>query len=455
MRLLSEQVAFALFRRERAGEMLQASEVIDADILRDSGVLLSIRAGMKQSSGSAPIFVGCVGEEDFGYDFVRRGAVEQSAFLCRQRIDLRFISKGKDVGGEEDRRSGLRVPRRLRETVIEAAAARPRNVGKHAIERHSSVFVGVEALIKKVAQEASVLRNALAVDPRCRSDGIGCVLGIGRKIAYDGEAGPGYDRVSDNINVFVYFAGLKTTVQVDISVAQGELAIHGMSELPLRARNEGTLAVSGVPDRQHIEGIVRCGDRVFKPADITENKVSQRNLRHHPRGHQIATQQTGDGLSIFFRDRRRETQCVGTVSIPLPTEAHDGEAVTQQPSISRVALKIEVPTIRKSNNACATAVGHLQKQRAIAPLCVLRADGNEVGRDLDLAVHQGHSVAEIDDPQVVWIGQRKRKVDAPDDALIGPCVAQRPTVPNICAGRDLDTSDPGIERRNQEGENQE
>src|SRR5207253_10867983 len=115
---------------------------------------------------------------------------------------------------------------------------------------------------------------------------------------------------------------------------------------------------------------------------------------------------------------RRSSDLVGTVSIPLPTEAHDGEAVTQQPSISRVALKIEVPTIRKSNNACATAVGHLQKQRAIAPLCVLRADGNEVGRDLDLAVHQGHSVAEIDDPQVVWIGHRKRKVDAPDDALI-------------------------------------
>ncbi len=76
------------------------------------------------------------------------------------------------------------------QTIVEAAAAGSGNVGENAVERDAAFFVGIEALIKEVAQESTVLRDALTINPRNRSDGIWAVLGVGGKIAYGREAEP-------------------------------------------------------------------------------------------------------------------------------------------------------------------------------------------------------------------------------------------------------------------------
>ena len=166
MRLLSEQVAFAFFRRKRTGEVLQAGEVIDADVVRDGRIVLSVGADMNERGGAAPIFVGGVGEENPGHDFFRGSAVEQSSGLAGHGIFLGLIGERENIRGKENRRSGLRIARRLGETIVEAAAAGSGNVGENAVERDSSLFVGVEALVEKVAQKAPVLRNAFAIDAR-------------------------------------------------------------------------------------------------------------------------------------------------------------------------------------------------------------------------------------------------------------------------------------------------
>ena len=214
-----EQVPFTLLRREWDGKMLQPGEVIDADIARDGRILLAIGADVNQSRRTSPIFVGGVGEKNLGHDFVSGGAVEQPTSLSGDWIFLRLIREGKDIGGKENRRSGPRVARRLGEPVVEAAPARSRDVGENSVERDSSVFVRIEALIEKVAQKAPVLRDAFAVDPLSRSDGIGIVLGIGSKVAYGSEAAAGHDRVGDHINVFVNLPWLEAAVQVDVPVA--------------------------------------------------------------------------------------------------------------------------------------------------------------------------------------------------------------------------------------------
>ena len=78
-----------------------------------------------------------------------------------------------------------------------------------AVKRNSSFFISIEALIEEVTKKAPVLRYALAVDTRCRSDGMWVVFGIRREVAYGSEPASGNYRIGNNINVFVNFARLK------------------------------------------------------------------------------------------------------------------------------------------------------------------------------------------------------------------------------------------------------
>ena len=176
--------------------------------------------------------------------------------------------------------------------------------------------------------------------------------------------------------------------------------------------------------------------------------MSQRNFRHHSRGHQIATQQAGNGLSVFFRDRRKKPQGIGTIGIPLPPQAHDGETVPQQPRVARVAREVPVAAVNDCKNDSAAAVRHFQNHRTVALVCILRADSNEVRRELDLAVLQVHRVAEVHNALVVRVGHRKREVDASGNALIGSRVAECLAIENIGAGSNFDANYPRVERKN-------
>ena len=83
------------------------------------------------------------------------------------------------------------------------------------------------------------------------------------------------------------------------------------------------------------------------------------------------------------------------------------------------------------------------------PLCaVFRANGHEVGRELDLTVFQVHGIAEIDDALVMRIGNRQREVDATGDALVGSRVPELLAIEDFGAGGDVDTKNPGLERDN-------
>ena len=83
------------------------------------------------------------------------------------------------------------------------------------------------------------------------------------------------------------------------------------------------------------------------------------------------------------------------------------------------------------------------------PLCgILRADGDEVGGELDFAVFQVDGVVQIDDALVVRVGDRKREVDASGDALVGSGVAELLAVEDIGAGCNFDSDDARVQGRN-------
>ena len=88
----------------------------------------------------------------------------------------------------------------------------------------------------------------------------------------------------------------------------------------------------------------------------------------------------------------------------MPAEAHDSEPVAEQPRISWVFREIPVAAVDQRDNAPPPAVGDFQKHRTVTLFRVLRTDGVEVGRELDLSVLEIHRVAEIDDAEVVRIG---------------------------------------------------
>ena len=83
---------------------------------------------------------------------------------------------------------------------------------KDAVEGDTSFFVSVETLIQEVAEEASVLRDALAINTGRGRKGIGRVLGIGGEVADGSEASAGDDGIGDDVNIFVDLARLKAAV---------------------------------------------------------------------------------------------------------------------------------------------------------------------------------------------------------------------------------------------------
>ena len=181
------------------------------------------------------------------------------------------------------------------------------------------------------------------------------------------------------------------------------------------------------------------------------DQVPKRNLRQHLCRHQVAAQQAGDGLSIFLRDRREESQRAGILRVPLPPQAHDGVAVAQQPRVSGVVRdRSQSPPSTRARMRELPRLG-TSSSREPLPLCAsFGTDSNEVRGELDFAILQVHRIAQIDDAQVVRIGHREREIDTPGDALIGSRIAKCLAVQDVGAGSNLHPKHPRAKREHSE-----
>ncbi len=86
-----------------------------------------------------------------------RGPVEQPGRDVRGGIGRRQVGKREDVDGILRRSERLGVARRLGKAVIEVPAAGAGDMDEQAVEDLTAFFVGVEALIDEVPQEAAAL----------------------------------------------------------------------------------------------------------------------------------------------------------------------------------------------------------------------------------------------------------------------------------------------------------
>src|SRR5206468_3634847 len=133
-------------------------------------------------------------------------------------IGLRSVGERKEIHRKENVEELQRVARRLTEAVVERSAAGAADLIEDALEHPPSLLVFVEALIKKMTQEASALRDAPAERvPQARHRVLRrrVVLHEADEIARAGEPAADDARVGAAIDDVVDAARLEAAVERD------------------------------------------------------------------------------------------------------------------------------------------------------------------------------------------------------------------------------------------------
>ena len=236
-------------------------------------------------------------------------------------------------------------------------------------------------------------------------------------------------------------------------VAGNEFPVHGVRELPLLAWDHRALRFARVSHREHVARIVRIGHGILASPDTAKNQVTQWDLRPLLREGEIATQHTGDGFAVLFRDGRIETQRISLRGIRLPPQAHHRVAVAQKPRIPGIVLNIKISAVNQRKDPWPSAVRNFEQHGSVALARVLRTEGNKIGRDFNLAVLQVHRIAEVHDALVVRVCNGQREIHLAGNALVSSCLAKALSAQQVSARPHLNARDSRFKRN--EGNDQD
>ena len=140
--------------------MLAGSQQVDPDVVHQRRVRGAVDRRVNQRGRAAPVFVFRVRIEDLRQQIGRARVRQQTVGDAALRIALGQIGEGKDVGRIEEVQVRMAVARRLREPMVEAAAAGAGDVRDDAVEDLAIALVSVEAVIQVGAEESAALRDA-------------------------------------------------------------------------------------------------------------------------------------------------------------------------------------------------------------------------------------------------------------------------------------------------------
>src|SRR5262249_32998828 len=178
--------------------------------------------------------------------------------LAGHRIVLIEIEIGKQRRHKESETI------RPRKTRIEVAAARgARDVRDHAIEGATILFVGVEALVKKLPQEAPVLRATEGVGVPGRDRPALLVLHRRCHVAQRRKSEASNDGALGLVAQLIEMAGLVAALEIERGNVGYQLPVPHAAELPLVARNGARRA----------EKTIAYGERVRRASRI-ERRIS-------------------------------------------------------------------------------------------------------------------------------------------------------------------------------------
>ena len=407
------------------------------------------------------VLVAAVDEEDLGPH--ARGALVRRQPVARpgHRVGFLLAREREEIGRIEERRERLGVARRLREPVVEAAAARARRVRKNGVERPPPLLVRVEPLIQEMAQQAPGLRDAVRDAVLHRGDARRVVLQIRDEVPDRGQTSAGDDGALRAIDHLVDAAGCEPALQVHgLRIGDDRAVLLLAGEAPRRAGDDRAVAGRQVARGQHVGGIVGVGDGV-RHGPRRAHAVAQRDGVGRRLDRDVAAHEARDRVRGVACCRRVEPQQVRRLvgQVELPADGDDGEPALQQQRVAEILWRVRrqiPPRVQMEHEGrLVAAVRDVDQGHAASPLRVLRPEHHEVAPRLDLPAGVPGRQAQVDDLPIVGIGRVEHVVDAADQALVRTGIAERAPVRHVLAGVDHDPDDAGVGRVGREREDNE
>src|SRR6202521_1035099 len=434
---------------KRGGKMLQSGEKIDARIFISRRVFQSVGGGMNQRSGTAPVFIGSIAEENLWRGVRLACSIQKACGFTGLRVSFGEVSVGEHIRREEEAGHGLRVTRGLRESMIETAPARAGHMRNHAVYHLSPLLVGVEVLIEKMAEEAATLRNSYRIDAADRSRGLGIVLEIREEIADRSQPGAHNHRVFRFIDDLINFARQKTAIQVnEMRIAQN-LAFHGTGKAPLAARDYLPRSTRRGAYRK---GVFRAGkivDRITFPSTGAQHDVPQGHVVPFFGWREVRAHQAANFFSSWIMSNRGgEPKILSLITdIKLPAEPRNRVAFAQQKSVAEFRVWVgRISSVYQAQNSSPAAIRDFEQHGIVSLGHVLRFEEIEVCGKLDFPLGVARRFIEIHDLPVVNVFWMDREVDPPDDSLVSASQSERPPVLDVRARNDLHTRDMRVSR---------
>ena len=323
---------------------------------------------MYQAGITAPVLGRRVGEHDLGRLALVLEAAQQRAGVAGDRVGLLCVGKGEQLGDNEADILG-----RLPEAQVELTAHAAGHMGDDTVQRHASLFVGVDAGVDVLAQEPSALGPAVGVCALQRAgSGSGvaavAVLEKGRGVSHGGKSQADDGAAPGRVHKLVDAARLETGGQVDV-VGVGLGVVH----LVLHPHEGELVAADG---RLRAVGVIAHGERRCRVVDMGWRVGQVRPVRQQKKlgglvGLELAKHAAHQRLAVFVQRLRRvqadEARVGGNVRLP-PAEEH-GVALSHQVAVARVTGRVGIEVSRRAvevRNRLAASVHDVVQQRAVA-----------------------------------------------------------------------------------------
>ena len=448
-----------------ARAVLGSAERVEADSLGNVGIANTQRVGVRQRTAASPVLGRRLGVHHQRRGLGLGGPAQDAVGLSRQRVGLSLIGERKPVRRVVVMIVLIRMPRGLREAMIERAQSATGDMRDQPVKGWPPSFVLVESGIEKLAQESPALRDAESMCPADerltilheRIPFAGPRLDRGDQIADGGEADPHHQRIGRFVDQLVDRPGLHAAGHFDFDVRQlsRRVARHiGHMQRPLIARNSdarGGLPRSNRQRRLTLTGLSRSVRTMIGPVHDHPFRAGRRD--------ELAAHLPGDPLVARLGDRGHQPQTIAAgQQFAVPAAPDDREPVTHQEAVAGVFASRRVVVaaiVEHPQRQLVAAVVHVVQQCPVSFRGIRRGEDEQVRPELDPAGIIPRSQRQIDHARILSQTRIEREVDAADDSFIRPRRAKGFPVRKRFTPRDLKPHGLGEHRRSPGNNNQQ
>src|SRR5262249_9175460 len=187
------------------------------------------------------------------------------------------------------------------------------------------------------------------------------------------------------VDYLIYLSCFETTRQVDESRVGDWPPLDQPGELPVRARDDPTLAQYRVT---HSEPVIRAA-RIDRRLGILPS-LTQWCGKRADRKYKVRTDRAGDHGSSLGRNRRVQSeQSIPRRNVKLPSDPNQREPLPHQEAIAKLGVANgsgrTARVVEERDQRLSAAVGDLNQGGSIASIRLFRSEDVQIGGKLYLA----------------------------------------------------------------------